>query len=45
MKTVISRVQAAGIPLDVPYADIDYMNAYKDFTEGDVSSLHNPFQP
>ncbi|PAV80118.1 hypothetical protein WR25_02992 [Diploscapter pachys] len=35
MKAVISRVQAAGVPLDVPYADIDYMNAYKDFTEGD----------
>ncbi|EFO91118.1 hypothetical protein CRE_30413 [Caenorhabditis remanei] len=35
MKTVISRNQAAGIPLDVPYADIDYMNHYEDFTEGD----------
>ncbi|CAL2041467.1 unnamed protein product [Caenorhabditis brenneri] len=35
MKTVISRNQALGIPLDVPYADIDYMNHYEDFTEGD----------
>lgn len=36
MKKVISRNQALGIPLDVPYADIDYMNHYEDFTEGDV---------
>ncbi|CAL2041470.1 unnamed protein product [Caenorhabditis brenneri] len=35
MKTVISRNQALGIPLDVPYADIDYMNHYEDFTKGD----------
>ncbi|PIC36194.1 hypothetical protein B9Z55_015280 [Caenorhabditis nigoni] len=49
MKTVISRNQAAGIPLDVPYADIDYMNHYEDFTEGDnwsgfpayTQQLHN----
>ncbi|CAO4375175.1 unnamed protein product [Caenorhabditis nigoni] len=49
MKTVISRNQAARIPLDVPYADIDYMNHYEDFTEGDnwsgfpayTQQLHN----
>ncbi|CAJ0930944.1 unnamed protein product, partial [Mesorhabditis belari] len=35
MQAVITRNQAAGIPLDVPYADIDYMSHYEDFTEGD----------
>ncbi|KAK6043637.1 glycosyl hydrolase, family 31, partial [Cooperia oncophora] len=34
MKAVVARVQAAGVPLDVAYADIDYMNRYRDFTEG-----------
>ncbi|KIH66498.1 glycosyl hydrolase, family 31 [Ancylostoma duodenale] len=34
MKAVVARVQAAQIPLDVPYADIDYMERYKDFTLG-----------
>ncbi|CAB3406454.1 unnamed protein product [Caenorhabditis bovis] len=35
MKAVIARNQALGIPLDVPYADIDYMRGDEDFTEGD----------
>ncbi|PIO60500.1 glycosyl hydrolase, family 31, partial [Teladorsagia circumcincta] len=34
MKTVVARTQAALIPLDVAYADIDYMERYKDFTVG-----------
>ncbi|KHJ83754.1 glycosyl hydrolase, family 31, partial [Oesophagostomum dentatum] len=34
MKTVVARVQAAQIPLDIVYADIDYMDRYKDFTVG-----------
>ncbi|CAI5447193.1 unnamed protein product [Caenorhabditis angaria] len=38
MKKVVARNQAAGIPLDVPIADIDYMNHYLDFTEGDAWS-------
>lgn len=38
MKAVVARVQAAQIPLDVPYADIDYMERYKDFTLGAVNS-------
>lgn len=39
MKAAVARVQKHGIPLDIPYADIDYMNRYKDFTTGDVSIL------
>ncbi|CAI4224412.1 unnamed protein product [Auanema sp. JU1783] len=35
MKAVVARTQAAGIPLDIPYADIDYMSHDMDFTEGD----------
>lgn len=38
MKAAVTRVQKSGIPLDIPYADIDYMNRSKDFTTGDVSS-------
>ncbi|KAK6746809.1 hypothetical protein RB195_000206 [Necator americanus] len=34
MKAVVGRVQAAQIPLDIVYADIDYMERYKDFTLG-----------
>lgn len=49
MKAVVGRVQAAQVPLDVAYADIDYMDRYKDFTEGTnwsgfgayVDQLHN----
>uniref|UniRef100_A0A1I7XBP7 NtCtMGAM_N domain-containing protein n=1 Tax=Heterorhabditis bacteriophora TaxID=37862 RepID=A0A1I7XBP7_HETBA len=48
MQHIVRRVQAAGIPLDVPYADIDYMRHDEDFTEGNwsdfpayVDQLHN----
>lgn len=34
LKETISSVQAAGIPLDIVYADIDHMNLYQDFTLG-----------
>ena len=32
MKGAVSRTVNAGIPLDVPYADIDYMRNFMDFT-------------
>ena len=32
MKNIVQRNREAGIPLDVQYADIDYMDAAKDFT-------------
>jgi alpha-glucosidase len=32
MQTVVKRNLDAGIPLDIQYADIDYMDAEKDFT-------------
>ncbi|CAG9537346.1 unnamed protein product [Cercopithifilaria johnstoni] len=34
MKETIERIQNASIPIDVAYADIDYMERYKDFTIG-----------
>lgn len=34
MKQAVSRTQKNNIPLDIPYADIDYMSRYKDFTTG-----------
>ncbi|KAH7664908.1 glycosyl hydrolase family 31 protein, partial [Aphelenchoides avenae] len=32
MKTTIKRIRDHGIPLDIAYADIDYMERYRDFT-------------
>lgn len=43
MEDVVAKVQAANIPLDIPYADIDYMDRYKDFTIGKVSWNLNTF--
>lgn len=34
LKDTIGRIQNAQIPIDVMYADIDYMDRYKDFTTG-----------
>lgn len=34
LKDTIGRIQNAQIPIDVAYADIDYMERYKDFTTG-----------
>jgi alpha-glucosidase (family GH31 glycosyl hydrolase) len=40
LKSTVDRITKAEIPLDVVYADIDYMERYKDFTTGkDVSFL------
>jgi alpha-glucosidase (family GH31 glycosyl hydrolase) len=41
MQAAVSRTQQAGIPLDVTYADIDYMDRYKDFTTGSVGYIVN----
>jgi alpha-glucosidase (family GH31 glycosyl hydrolase) len=32
MKDTVKRIQDANIPFDIPYADIDYMERFKDFT-------------
>jgi len=34
VKDTVRRIQAAQIPFDVIFADIDYMDRYKDFTTG-----------
>lgn len=41
---VVNRTQAAGIPLDIPYADIDYMERYTDFTVGEVRKICDMFK-
>jgi len=39
MEDTIWRIRNAKIPIDVAYADIDYMDRYKDFTYStDVSN-------
>lgn len=45
MKTLISEIQNAQIPLDVAYADIDYMDRYQDFTIGEVLFLFDLLFP
>ncbi|KAI6243207.1 Maltase-glucoamylase, intestinal [Aphelenchoides fujianensis] len=37
LKATIGRIQNAQIPLDVVFADIDYMERYKDFTTGSAN--------
>ncbi|KAI6242258.1 P-type domain-containing protein [Aphelenchoides fujianensis] len=37
VKATIGRIQNAQIPIDVVYADIDYMERYKDFTTGSTN--------
>ncbi|VDK29332.1 unnamed protein product [Gongylonema pulchrum] len=37
MKETIERIRNAKIPIDVAYADIDYMERYKDFTISEVA--------
>ena len=32
MQDAVARTMNAGIPLDVPFADIDYMDDYRDFS-------------
>ncbi|MFH4983435.1 hypothetical protein AB6A40_010144 [Gnathostoma spinigerum] len=39
LKEAVSSVREAGIPFDVAYADIDYMNRYQDFTLGAVGDV------
>ncbi|KAH7721437.1 glycosyl hydrolase family 31 protein [Aphelenchoides avenae] len=34
LKDTVKRIQDNNIPFDIPYADIDYMERYKDFTLG-----------
>lgn len=42
LKEVVERTRAAGIPQDVQYADIDYMDLYKDFTYDTVNWADMP---
>ena len=39
IEAAVNRTMQAGIPLDVVFADIDYMDHYKDFTIGSVVYL------
>ena len=36
-KQILAQTRAAGIPIDVQWNDIDYMNENKDFTVDDVN--------
>jgi alpha-glucosidase (family GH31 glycosyl hydrolase) len=39
LQAAVNRTISAGIPLEVVFADIDYMNHYEDFTIGGVEII------
>lgn len=45
LKSVVEEVRNADIPLDVIYADIEYMHRYNDFSVGEVNFDNSIIQP